>query len=157
MFNRNSVSDVVMFNIPYSFQYRWEKNMFKQLRDKIALSGITVLIIGVALLIFTFVGAYGFLTQSLSIIASADIARTLSTSLPSIIAAGIHSMFLGIMVWIGSLLTIRGITVITHLPETSTPATQKPERKQQPEHQKTETEKQPTEPTKPEQIGRAHV
>jgi hypothetical protein len=124
--------------------------MFKKFRDKVALSGIIVLIIGVALLIFTFVSAYGFLTQSLSIIASVDIVRTLSASLPSIIAAGIHSIFLGIMVWIGSLLTVRGITIITHVPETSTPATEKPEREQQPEPKKTETEKQPIEPTKPE-------
>jgi hypothetical protein len=133
--------------------------MFKKLRDKVALSGIVVLIIGVALLIFTFVSAYGFLTQSLSIIGSADIAKAFGEALPSLIAAGIHVMYLGILVWIGSLLTIRGITIIEHLPETPTPTpiTEKPQRKLQPEPQKPETEKQPTqpekqptEPTKPE-------
>jgi len=124
--------------------------MFKKLRDKIALSGITVLVIGVSLLIFTFVSAYGFLTQSLSLIGSGDLLRTLGQSLPSIIGACIHSMFLGIMVWIGSLLTVRGITIIEHLPEPSPPATPKPENKPQLEPQKADTEKQPIEPAKPE-------
>jgi len=122
--------------------------MFKQFRDKVALSGITVLIIGVAMLIFTFISAYGFLTQSLSIMASADLVQTFGEAFAPLIAACIHIMYLGIMGWIGSLLTIRGITIIAHLPETSTPVTQKLESKQQP--QKTETGKQPIEPTKPE-------
>jgi len=123
--------------------------MFKQLRDKVALSGITILAIGVALLIFTFASAYGFLTQSLSIIGSGDLTRTIGEALPSIIATGIRIAYLGIMGWMGSLLTIRGITIIAHLQETSIPATQKPKSKQQPEPQKTETEKQPVEPAKP--------
>ena len=46
--------------------------MLKNFRDKIALSGITVLMIGITLLIFTFVSAYGFLTAGLSIIATQD-------------------------------------------------------------------------------------
>jgi len=124
--------------------------MFKQLREKVALSGITILFIGVALLIFTFVSAYGFLVQGLSIVGSGDLARTIGESLPSIIATGIRIAYLGVMGWMGSLLTIRGITIIGHLPDASTSVTQKPESKRQPEPQKTETEKQPIEPTKPE-------
>ena len=122
--------------------------MFKQFRDKVALSGITVLIIGAALLIFTFISAYGFLTQSLSIITSADLAQTFGEALAPLIATCIRIMYLGIMGWIGSLLTIRGITIIAHLPETSTTTTQKQESRPQP--QKTKTEKQPKEPAKPE-------
>jgi hypothetical protein len=122
--------------------------MFKQFRDKVALSGITVLIIGAALLIFTFISAYGFLTQSLSIITSTDLAQTFGEALAPLIATCIRIMYLGIMGWIGSLLTIRGITIIAHLPETSTTTTQKQEGKLQP--QKTKTEKQPKEPAKPE-------
>ena len=135
--------------------------MFEKFRDKVALSGITVIAIGVALLVFTFVSAYGFLIQSLSIIGSVDIARAFGEALPSLIAAGIHVMYLGILVWIGSLLTTRGITIIQHLPETSATTNEKPETKQPTESQKTETEKQPeplktepekqpTEPAKPE-------
>jgi hypothetical protein len=122
--------------------------MFKQFRDKVALSGITVLIIGAALLIFTFISAYGFLTQSLSIITSTDLTQTFGEALAPLIATCIRIMYLGIMGWIGSLLTIRGITIIAHLPETSTTTTQKQEGKLQP--QKTKTEKQPKEPAKPE-------
>jgi hypothetical protein len=124
-------------------------NVFEKLRDKVALSGIIVLVIGVALLIFTFAGAYGLLTQSHSIVGSADLSRAIGESLPPIITACIHLMFLAVMVWIGSLLTVRGITILQHLPETSTQTAQKPETPQQPETEKKEAEKQPTEPTKP--------
>ena len=122
--------------------------MFKQFRDKVALSGITVLLIGIALLIFTFVSAYGFLTQSLSIIASEDLVRTFGEALTPLIATCIRIMYLGIMGWIGSLLTIRGITIIAHLPETSTVTAQKHEAKQQLQPQKTKTEKPIKEPDK---------
>ncbi len=47
--------------------------MLKNFRDKIALSGITVLMIGITLLIFTFVSAYGFLAAGLSIIATQEL------------------------------------------------------------------------------------
>ncbi|MBE0519765.1 hypothetical protein IBX35_01800 [Candidatus Bathyarchaeota archaeon] len=91
--------------------------MLKNFRDKIALSGVTVLIIGVALLIFTFISAYGFLTESLSIIASEDLMQTFGVALAPLIATCIRIMYLGVMGWIGSLLTIRGITVIAHAPK----------------------------------------
>jgi len=91
--------------------------MLKNFRDKIALSGVIVLIIGVALLIFTFISAYGFLTESLSIIASEDLMQTFGASLAPLIATCIRIMYLGVMGWIGSLLTIRGITIIAHAPK----------------------------------------
>ena len=124
--------------------------MFKQFRDKVALSGIAVLLAGVALLLFTFVSAYGFLTQSPSIGASQDLVQTFGIALAPLIATCIRIMYLGIMGWIGSLLTIRGITIIAHLPETSTVAAQKQEAKQQLQPQKTKTEKPPKEPHKSE-------
>jgi hypothetical protein len=100
--------------------------MLKNFRDKIALSGITVLIIGVALLVFTFASAYGFLTQGLSIVASQDLVRTFGEALAPLIATCIHIMYLGVMGWIGSLITIRGVTIIAHVPETPTIVPQKP-------------------------------
>jgi len=100
--------------------------MFKNFRDKIALSGITVLMIGVALLIGTFLSAYGFLTQSLSIIASQDLVQTFGEALAPLIATCIRIMYLGVMGWIGSLLTIRGVTIIAHTPQTPTVVPQKP-------------------------------
>lgn len=124
--------------------------MFKNFRDKIALSGITVLMIGVALLIGTFVSAYGFLTQSLSIIASEDLVRTFGEALAPLIATCIRIMYLGVMGWIGSLLTIRGVTIIAHTPQMPTVVPQKPiPAQQKPLPQKAKEEK-PQEETKPE-------
>jgi len=91
--------------------------MLKNFRDKIGLSGIIVLMIGVAQLIFTFISAYGFLTESLSIIASADLVQTFGEALAPLIATCIRVMYLGVMGWIGSLLTIRGVTIIAHAPK----------------------------------------
>jgi hypothetical protein len=124
--------------------------MFKRFRDKVALLGITVLLIGVALLIFTFVSAYGFLTQSLSIITSGDLTSTFGEALAPLIAASIRTMYLGIMGWIGSLLTIRGITTIAHLPETTVATSRKIEARPQLQPQKMKSEKSQKEPDKPE-------
>lgn len=91
--------------------------MLKNFRDKIGFSGIIVLMIGVALLIFTFISAYGFLTESLSIIASEDLVQTFGEAFAPLIATCIRVMYLGVMGWIGSLLTIRGVTIIAHAPK----------------------------------------
>jgi len=127
--------------------------MLKNFRDKIALSGITVLLIGVALLIFTFVSAYGFLTQSLSIIASEDLVRTFGEALAPLIATCIRIMYLGVMGWIGSLLTIRGVTIIAHAPSMPTAVPQKPVVTQQkplpPEKAKAEPQKEAKPEAKP--------
>jgi apolipoprotein N-acyltransferase len=126
--------------------------MFKNFRDKIALSGITVLMIGVALLIGTFLSAYGFLTQSLSIIASQDLVQTFGEALAPLIATCIRIMYLGVMGWIGSLLTIRGVTIIAHTPQMPTVVPQKPipaQQKPLPSPQKAKAEK-PQEEAKPE-------
>jgi len=128
--------------------------MLKNFRDKIALSGITVLMIGIALLIFTFVSAYGFLAQGLSIIASEDLVRTFGDALAPLIGTCIRIMYLGVMGWIGSLITIRGVTIIAHTPETAPTVPLKPaevkQQPQQPQPQKTKTEKPQKEGKKPE-------
>jgi hypothetical protein len=100
--------------------------MFKNYRDKIALSGITVLGVGVALLIFTFISTYGFLTQSLQIITSQDLVQTFGETLVPLIATCIRVMYLGVMGWIGSLITIRGVTIITNAPKLESLIPQKP-------------------------------
>jgi cytoskeletal protein RodZ len=93
--------------------------MFKTLRDKITLSGTVVLMVGVGLLIFTFASAYGFLTSELSIITSGDLVRTFGDSLAPLIVTSIHIMYLGIMGWIGSILTIRGVTILSQARQTT--------------------------------------
>jgi hypothetical protein len=93
--------------------------MFKTLRDRITLSGTIVLMIGVALLIFTFVSAYGFLTQSLSIVTSSDLATTFGDALAPLIATSVHIMYLGVMGWVSSILTIRGVTILSQARQTN--------------------------------------
>ncbi|UCF45018.1 MAG: hypothetical protein JSW44_04500 [Candidatus Bathyarchaeota archaeon] len=91
--------------------------MFKNFKDKIAISGITVLCIGVTLLIITFVSAYGFLTESIVPISTQDLVQTFGEALGPLIAAAIHIMYLGVMGWIGSLITIRGVSIMTNAPK----------------------------------------
>ncbi|TRO54638.1 hypothetical protein E2P63_00865, partial [Candidatus Bathyarchaeota archaeon] len=88
--------------------------MFKNFKEKITVSGITVLGIGVVLLIFTFFSAYGLLTADLSPISTQDLVQSFGEALGPLIAAAIHTMYLGVMGWISSLITIRGVTIITH-------------------------------------------
>ncbi len=138
--------------------------MLKNFRDKIALSGVAVLMIGVSLLIFTFLSAYGFLAESLSIIASEDLVRTFGEALAPLIGTCIRIMYLGVMGWIGSLITIRGVTIIAHTPQAPTTIPQKeaaaePKPQAQPQPQKKvekpkieqpKEEKPKEEPKKPE-------
>jgi len=123
--------------------------MLKKFRDKITLSGITVLMIGVALLIATFISAYGFLTQSLSIMASGDLVGTFGEALAPLISTCIRIMYLGVMGWVGSLLTIRGVTIIANAPKleiAAPPTPAMPQQKPMPQKAKAEPQKE----TKPE-------
>ena len=130
--------------------------MFKNFRDKIAISGITVLCIGVALLIITFVSAYGFLTTDLSPISTQDLVQTFGEALGPLIAAAIHIMYLGVMGWVSSLITIRGVTLMTNVPkaEKTTPTAQTPQvppKKAQPQPQQLKAKPEPK-PAEPELI-----
>jgi hypothetical protein len=125
--------------------------MFKNLKDKIALSGITVLCIGVALLIFTFFSAYGFLTTDLSPISTQDLVQTFGESLGPLIAAAIHIMYLGVMGWVSSLITIRGVTIMTHAPKAETGVPQAPQQKPRPQPQRAKAKPEAT-PSEPEMI-----
>jgi len=127
--------------------------MFKKFRDKIAISGITVLCIGVTLLIITFVSAYGFLTESIMPLSTQDLVQTFGEALGPLIAAAIHIMYLSVMGWVSSLITIRGVTIMTNAPkaETTTQTPQKPQKPQQktqpqPQRAKAKPEAEPVEP-----------
>ena len=136
--------------------------MIKSFRDRVALSGVTVLMIGIALLIFTFVSAFGFLNANLSIFATSDLTETFGAALAPLIATCIHIMYLGVMGWVGSIITIRGVTIIAHAPApaviappqiptaTPTPANgqkeQKPMQEKAPEKPKPKVEEEPKKP-----------
>lgn len=89
--------------------------MLDSLKGKIAFSGFTVLAMGVGLLIFTFFCAYGFLTAGISPISTQDLIQTFGEALGPLIAAAIQVMFLGVMGWIGSLITLRGVAIVTNI------------------------------------------
>lgn len=85
-----------------------------KIKDKVELSGLLLLIIGVVLLAFTFINAYLLLVQDIGIVATSDLAAVFGEALAPLIATCIRVMYLGIMGWIGSMLTIRGIPLLTH-------------------------------------------
>jgi hypothetical protein len=80
--------------------------------DKVELSGLIVLFIGVILLGFTFFSAYLFLTGELSILVTGDLLQSFGEALAPLIEAIIRVLFLGIMGWIGSIITIRAVQLL---------------------------------------------
>ena len=126
--------------------------MFKKFRDKLVLSGTTVLCIGVALLIFTFFSAYGFLTADLSPISTQDLMQTFGEALGPLIGAAIHLMYLGVMGWVSSLITIRGVTIMTQAPKAEVDATQKPQMPQKVKSKPKKTAKPTKKTAEPEMI-----
>jgi len=80
---------------------------------RIEVSGYTTLIVGIVLLVFTFLNAYLLLMGVLKIPTSGDLMAAFGETLAPLIEAGIRAIYLGIMGWIGSILTRRGVQVIT--------------------------------------------
>ena len=105
--------------------------MFETFRGKIAFSGVTVLSIGLALLVFTFASAFSFLSGGLQILSTQDLSQTFGDSLAPLIATSIRVMYLGVMGWIGSLVTIRGVTIIANTPKPETAEIQEAQEPQQ--------------------------
>jgi hypothetical protein len=80
--------------------------------DKVEISGLIVLFVGVILLAFTFYSAFLFLTGELSILVTGDLLQSFGEALAPLIEAIIHVLFLGIMGWIGSIVTIRAVQLL---------------------------------------------
>ena len=74
--------------------------------------GYVMLFLGALLLIITFYFAYVFLFGDVSEIVSSDLVQVFGQALAPLVSACIRVMFLGIMGWIGSILTARGITLL---------------------------------------------
>ncbi|HIE19222.1 TPA: hypothetical protein EYP75_05805 [Candidatus Bathyarchaeota archaeon] len=84
--------------------------------DSVKASGFAVLFIGVALLLFTFISAYQFLMGVFEIASSKDLMSLFGEALAPLISYAIKALYLGIMGWIGSILTRRGVQTITAAP-----------------------------------------
>jgi len=89
--------------------------------DKALVSGYVTLFIGVALLAFTFASAYLFLSSGISIAGSSDLVTVFGVALAPLIVTCIRVMYLGVMGWIGSVLTIRGVQLVTQLKREAKP------------------------------------
>lgn len=81
--------------------------------ESIKISGFAVLFIGVAALLFTFYNAYLFLFSTSSLPISGDLMEAFGGALTPLIETCIRAIYLGIMGWIGSILTRRGVQTVT--------------------------------------------
>ena len=84
----------------------------------------TILFIGIGLLAFTFISAYIFLINDPNITGSSDLVDVFGSALAPLIGASIRIMYLGIMGWIGTGLTARGIQLIIQLKRLAAPQPQ---------------------------------
>jgi len=72
----------------------------------------SVLFVGVGLLVFTFFNAYLFLGEKIRFL-STSLIEAFGEAIGPLIETCIRIMYLGIMGWIGSILTVRGIQLLT--------------------------------------------
>jgi len=75
-------------------------------------SGIVILLIGVALLVTIFIDTFLFLTEDISILPVPNLIAAFGEALAPMIEASIRMLYLGVMGWIGSTITMRGVTVL---------------------------------------------
>lgn len=85
------------------------------MKDNALTVAYVVLVTGIILLAFTFISAYMYLINSQPITGSSDLVNTFGDSLAPLIEASIRIMFLGVMGWISSILTTRGVQLLTQL------------------------------------------
>lgn len=85
--------------------------------DDTKISGFAVLFAGVAALLFTFASAYQLLIGVLNIPSSEDLMSAFGDVLGPLILYAIRALYLGIMGWIGSIMTRRGVQITTSLPK----------------------------------------
>ncbi len=80
--------------------------------EKSEILAYSVLFVGVGLLVFTFFNAYLFLGEKIRFL-STNLIEAFGESIGPLIETCIRIMYLGIMGWIGSILTVRGIQLLT--------------------------------------------
>jgi len=75
-------------------------------------SGITILLIGVALLSVTFIIASVHLQGDINVLPVPSLMSSFGEALSPLIEAAIRVLYLGVMGWIASTVTAKGITVL---------------------------------------------
>jgi len=107
-------------------------------------SGIAVLMMGIALLVTTFIDAYLFLMKDASIVPIHGLMAAFSQALAPLIESCIRILYLGLMGWIGSTLTMRGITVLSQVGLEIKPKLEKPKKTEiEAESKKAKTKAEP--------------
>jgi hypothetical protein len=91
------------------------------MKDKAMIIAYATLFTGIGLLAVTFISAYIFLISNPSITGSSDLVDVFGSSLAPLIGASIRIMYLGVMGWIGSGLTTRGVQLVTQLKRLARP------------------------------------
>ncbi|MEM3703092.1 MAG: hypothetical protein QXX79_01515 [Candidatus Bathyarchaeia archaeon] len=99
-----------------------------------------LILVGLLLLICTFVMAYFMLTSVGSIATPQDLSKALGEIFGPIVETVIKIMFLGIMGWVGSIATIRGIQLYKEA-KPHPPLKPQPQQIQQPKAEEKKTEK----------------
>lgn len=85
--------------------------------EDIKRSGFILLFVGVAVLLFTFIQAFQLLMGFEDILGSSDIVNFFGEALAPLISYAIRALYLGVMGWIGSILTRRGVQILTTSPQ----------------------------------------
>lgn len=77
--------------------------------DRTKIVAYIVLFLGAGLLTFTFFNAYLLLGAVIGIVASPNLVEVFGQALAPLMEACIRAIYLGIMGWVGSIVTIRGV------------------------------------------------
>ena len=80
-------------------------------------TGFIILFIGVATLLFTFLYAFQLLLGFGGIAGDNDLINLFGVALAPLMSYAIRALYLGIMGWIGSILTRRGVQIVTSIPK----------------------------------------
>ena len=80
-------------------------------------TGFIILSIGVATLLFTFLYAFQLLIGFGGIAGDDDLISLFGVALAPLMSYAIRALYLGIMGWIGSILTRRGVQIVTSIPK----------------------------------------
>ena len=75
-------------------------------------SGIVILLIGVALLSVTFIVAYMHLQGDINVLPVPSLITSFGEALSPLIESAIRVLYLGVMGWIASTVTAKGITLL---------------------------------------------
>lgn len=76
-------------------------------------SGLILLGVGIALLLVTFANAYLLLQGLVDIAVPDELAAAFGEALAPLITTAIRAIYLGVMGWVGSILTRRGVQIVT--------------------------------------------